>query len=72
MPQPKPEKWALQYQDPRSSKSMLFSLPVAMHEDLMRVAKAMDISASELLRRALTRELRSSGFPVVGAESELS
>ena len=51
--------WMLNYIDPRSDTRMLVSLPSAILRDLHLLAKAKDISTSELVRRAVTREIAS-------------
>ncbi len=49
--------WLLNYADPRNNTRLLISLPSAMLRDLRLLAKSQDISAAELVRRAVTREI---------------
>ncbi|GIV03812.1 MAG: hypothetical protein KatS3mg015_2642 [Fimbriimonadales bacterium] len=57
MPHPDGSGWLLTYANPRNDTRMLVSLPSAMLRDLRLLAKAKDISAAELVRRAVTREI---------------
>ncbi len=58
MPYPDDSGWAVKYADPRSSVRMLVSLPYEMLRDVQALAKARGLSASELVRRCITRELK--------------
>lgn len=57
MPLPDDSAWLLEYADPRSDTRMLVSLPTLMLRDLHLLAKARDISASELVRRVVAQEI---------------
>lgn len=57
MPHPDGSGWLLTYADPRSDTRMLVSLPSAMLRDLRLLAKSQGTSISELVRRAVTREI---------------
>lgn len=57
MPTPDGSGWLLSYEDPRNDTRMLISLPTAMLRDAQTLARARGISAAELVRQGLTREI---------------
>jgi hypothetical protein len=57
MSRPDGSGWLLTYADPRNDTRVLVSLPSMMLRDLRILAKSQNISAAELVRRAVTREI---------------
>jgi len=49
--------WSLRYDDERSSARILASFPPGMLRDLRILARAKDMSLSELIRQACSREV---------------
>lgn len=62
MPYPDDSGWALRYVDPHSDTRLLVSMPKDMLFDASMLAKRRDCSIAELIRRALTRELREAAL----------
>lgn len=57
MPASNQTQWLLQYEDPRCHHKLLLCLPDGMQRDVRMLARLEEISVSEFLRRALTREI---------------
>ena len=46
-----------------NSKIEAFRLPLDLSEEARKMAKAEDLTFSQLMRRAIRRELQGDGFP---------
>jgi len=50
--------------EPRDDVPVSFRLPVEIQNLLMRKAQAEDLNFSQIVRRALRREVRGAGIPI--------
>lgn len=57
MPASNQTKWNTQYEDPRCHRKLLLCLPDGLQRDTRMLAALAEISVSEFVRRAITREI---------------